>query len=168
MEQRFVIGKILKPKGLKGELKVSSYLDDIYFFETLDCLYLDGKNLKLNIKSLKVRQDKVYLFFEGYDTVESVDDFRNTEISVLQEDAPKLNEGEFFVGDILGAIVKDENGTIIGELEEIKNYGSTDVYTLKNKGKEIMFTEVEGLIETVDLEEKEIVVNSKILAEVIV
>ena len=81
---------------------------------------------------------------------------------------PELEEDEFYVKDLLGLKVYNQQDVLLGEIKNIDDFGSADVYTIKLKGKETLFAFVEGLFDSVDYENKKIIINDKLFEEVMV
>ena len=138
MEDRFRIGIITSTHGIKGEVKVFPTTEDIKRFDHLEkCFLEDGTELKKS--NVKYFKNMVILSFEGIDTIEDAEKILKKEIYVLREDAIPLSEGEYYVADIIGADVFDEEGNKLGVLEDYLETGANDVYIVKNdQGKEFM------------------------------
>ena len=92
---------------------------------------------------------------------------RGKEIEAERDDAPPLEEGTYYIVDLLGCEVSDETGKVYGTLENVVSLAS-DVYTVKNGAEEISFPAVRGVVQKVDISAKKIVVNSEILAQICV
>ena len=68
-----------------------------------------------------------------------------------------LEEGEYFITDLIGKQIVFEDGEVLGVLEDVQNFGSADVfYVKKTNGKEVLFSNVEGVIINVSQEHIEI------------
>ncbi|MGD9901388.1 MAG: ribosome maturation factor RimM [Spirochaetales bacterium] len=164
---RVSIAKILKPQGLKGQVKVMPYGEDASVFEKGKTLLLKN-NAELKIESSSVRSSFLYINFEGFNTIEEVETLRSKELFILEDELPDLKKGEYYVKDLLDMEVYGTSGDFLGTVVEIENFGSADVYTLKNGLNEVTFAFVTGLFEKVNFDENKIVVNSKLFEEVVV
>lgn len=157
--EKIEIGKIVNTIGLKGELKVMPETKDINRFKKLKNFYV--KNEQYECEYALVRNDKVCLKIVGFNTVESVEKFKNQPIFVDRKDSIPLDKDEYLAVDLVGCEVyfKDK---YLGLVTEIANYGSADIIFVKNKGVEHSFVVVEDIFEKVDLTDKKIFVTSKI------
>lgn len=159
------VGKILKPQGIRGEVKILPITDDISRFESLDYLIVKGQAMP--VLSLRIAEDYVYVRLKGIDDRNAAELLREEYVAVERKDAVKLEEGRHFIVDLLGCkIVTD--GKEIGELCDILQNTRTDVYVVKTNNDEIMFPIVPGLIINTDTKGGVIEVDSKILSEVAV
>lgn len=160
------IAKVLKPQGIKGEMKLEPIIKDMDFFKTLKYVIIGGKTY--NIKSATARQSFAYIMVEGIVEPNGVEALRNKIVEVERQDAPKLKEDEFFIDDMIGVKVFDENGVEYGEIIEIEQYGAADVYTMSGKRGVHTFPFVKDMVITVDMMAKTMVVNSERLKEVMI
>ena len=129
---KILIAKVLKAQGIKGEIKLEIYTDDIDNFLKIKKIYIDNKEYIVSNK----RKNKgfVYIFLEGI--IDRTDlESRNIigkEIMINKNDRKKLKEGEFYISDIIG-IDCFVGSKLIGKVKEINNFGSADVYTIDSK-----------------------------------
>lgn len=161
------IGEILKPQGIKGELKVKPLLDDLNIIANVKDFVINNKTYTL--KSLSFREGFIYICFNEIQQRNDAELLRGKHLLINREIATKiLKDGDYFMDDIIGLTVEDELGKIYGVVEDIQNFGSKDVYYINNGKKEILFPCIDGLVTNVDLKEKKLIVNSKIMEQVIV
>lgn len=158
---RIRIGKVLKPQGLKGELKVGCTNAKDYLAITK--LYMMGR--EYDICKIRANGDQLYVMIAGIDSIEDAELFRGQNVFALREEI-KLDEGEYFIDDLIGCEVLDNESNIYGTIKKIDNYGSKDVYTLDCEGVEHLFACVEHLIIKVDYQEKRVIVDKEILRSV--
>ncbi|MCL2755975.1 MAG: ribosome maturation factor RimM [Firmicutes bacterium] len=121
---RVLIGKVLKPRGLRGELKVQILTNKQETFLGIKSIYIDKKEVKVISSSLY--GGFAYLFLDGIKTFENADELRDRKIWINKEDF-KLEEDEVLVSDIIGFDVIEEDGTYLGQLEAVENYGAGDI-----------------------------------------
>jgi len=164
MEKFLEIGKIINTKGLDGTLKVMP-LDSEKSFAGLKKVYID--NILYNVT--KVNQNKGFVFIKTKEItdINIAETFKEKYILADRSDL-KLNKNEYFVCDILGCNIFNEINEFVGKVVDIDNFGSKDIYYLKNGKQELTFCLIDGLFEEVDIENKKIIVNSKVLSEVLV
>ena len=156
---RLVIAEVLKPQGIRGELKIKTFTDypeDVKAFKTL---YIDGVAYKI----LSFRVDgngAAYVGLRGIPDRNAAELFRGKKLEGDREDAPPLEDGRHYIVDILGLNCETEEGEFLGVVKHIVNL-SSDVYTLEKDGKQILFPSVNGVIVKVDIENGKIVVNKE-------
>ncbi len=78
---------------------------------------------------------------------------RNSYVKIDRKDAIKLEEGQYFIADLLGLDVFLDTGEKLGILDDIFNNGSTDIYVVKNElGKQFLLPYIDEVIKNIDLE----------------
>lgn len=164
--ERLLIAEVLKPQGIRGEIKVKTYTDapeDVKAFKTV---YIDGNAYK--VLSFRVGEGSVaYLGLRGISDRNAAELLRGKKLEGNREEAPALEEGRYYIVDILGLTAVTEEGEILGTVKEISPL-SSEVYTLEKDGKRILFPAVKGVVKKVDLENKRLIVNKKRFNEVAV
>lgn len=161
MLEFFRIGKFVKTRGLKGDLKVYSHTDDINRFKELEYVYIGkDKETKYEVEKASVgAKGMAFIKLKGYNTIEDVQKFVNKEIFIAREDAYELDEDEMFVVDMLGMDVRLEDGTSIGTLKEVLSYSANDVYVVKSpEGKEYLIPATYEVVPEINAEENYMIV----------
>ncbi len=156
MEAFFKVGIITSTHGLKGEVKVYPTTDDMKRFKRLKEVILDtGKSKKdLKIESVKFFKQFVILKFEGLDNINDVETFRKAELYVTRENAVRLSKDEYFIADLIGLKVKNEDETEIGVLKDVMETGANDVYIIElNDGRELLLPAIKQCILEVNVED---------------
>ena len=164
--ERLIIAEVLKPQGIRGELKIKTFTDfpdDVKAFKTV---YIDDTPYK--ILSFRVGNDgAAFIGLRGIPDRNAAELFRGKRIEGEREDAPELAEGQYYIVDILGLSCQTEEGEILGTVTDISNL-SSDIYTIEKAGKKILFPAVKGVVVKVDLTNKKLIVNKKIFDEIAV
>lgn len=165
MNEFLTVGKIVKPQGIRGELKVVTYTDSSDVWKAFDRIYIAGEEYKL----LKVRpqdNDCAYITLGGIADRNAAELLRDKEACVLKADAPALPSDTYYIADIVGCTACDDGGKPIGVVRDIIP-ARTDIYEIeKQNGETLTFPAVDGVIVNVDVEKKVITLNRKRLAEV--
>ena len=141
MESMLRVGVITTTHGVRGEVKVYPTTDDAGRFLELKEVWLDtGKErIPLKVQNVKFFKNMVILKFEGYDDMNAVQAWR-------QKD-------EYFIGDLIGLQVEDEEGNSLGVLKDVLETGANDVYLVSCPGrKDLMLPAIKDCIREVDLE----------------
>ena len=162
MQEYFEIGQTVNTFGVKGMVKIYPYTDDITRFEKLKKVNLTGKNSKkeYEIEEVKYHKNMVLIKFKGVDTVEQAEELRNFYIQIERKDATPLEEGSYYIADLINLDVYTDEGEKLGILEDIFNTGSNDVYVVKDlNGKQILLPGIEDVIKEIDLKEGKILVH---------
>ena len=164
--KRLIIGEVLKPQGIRGELKVKTFTDYPEDVKTFGTVYIDDTPYK--ILSFRVGPDgAAYMGLRGIPDRNAAELFRGKKIEGAREDAPPLEEGRHYIVDLLGLSCETEQGEILGVVKSIVNL-SSDVYTLEKDGKQILFPSVNGVIVKFDIEGGKVIVNKAKFDEIAV
>ena len=156
MEEFFQIGIITSTHGVRGEVKVFPTTDDARRFKRLKDLIVDtGKEqVTLEIEGVKFFKQFVILKFRGIDTINDVEKYRKSMLLVPRKNAVRLNRDEYFVADLMGLKVRDEDGSEIGVLRDVMETGANDVYIIDlNDGRELLLPAIKQCVLEVDVEE---------------
>lgn len=160
------VGKITKSQGIKGEVKILPFTDE-KIFQKIKTFFVDEKPVA--VENLAVRPNGIFVKFEGIDSVRAAETFKNKLLFVPKIEAQNaLEKGEFFLEDALNAAVFLKNKKL-GEIEDIDNFGSTDVFFVTaEKGKNFSFPAVENIFEKIDFDKKQFFVSPSVFKEVVV
>lgn len=162
MEDLLKVGVITSTHGIKGEVKVFPTTDDLNRFTYLkNCILDTGKEkLPMEVEGCKFFKNQAILKFKGYDNINDIEKYKNASLWVTRENAIPLEEGEFYIADIINAKVYEENGNELGVLTEVMETGANDVYVVQMKhGKEVLIPAIQDCIVEVDVEEPKVVVR---------
>ena len=163
---RLIIGEVLKPQGIRGELKVKTFTDTPNDVKKFGTVYID--NVAYKILSFRVGPDgAAYMGLRGIPDRNAAELFRGKKLEGEREDAPALEEGRYYIVDILGLSCETEEGEVLGTVTDISNL-SSDVYTIEKAGKKILFPAVKGVIVKYDLEGGKLIVKKSIFDEIAV
>ena len=162
MQKNLEIGQIVNTFGIKGFVKVNPFVDDISRFDDLKKVYIrNNKTTKeYEVEEVKYHKNMVLLKFKGIDRVEEAELLRNSYLEVDRENAIELQEGEYFIVDLLGLEVITDENQVLGKLEDIFNTGSNDIYVVKSEeGKQLLLPAISEVIKQINLEERKIIVH---------
>ena len=157
----YVVGQVLKPQGIKGEIKVKSVSPDPKRFKTLKKIYIQKENLETySIESVRISNKFVFLKLSEINNREDTEKLRGCDILIEESDLINLLPGEYFIHDLIGCQVVTEEGLKVGELIDVSQYSSNDVYVVKNEaGEEVLIPAIKEVIRQVDIVQKKIIVN---------
>lgn len=158
MEKTLTVGEVLKPQGIRGELKIKPYTDGAEIFKDFSRVFIDGAEYK--ILSCRYADGFVYLGLRGVADRNAAELLRAKLLVVPRADVPALPEGRYYIADLIGLEVRTERGAFCGRIKDVlKN--ATDVYVLEKEGKEILFPAAAGVVLTVDIEGGTVTVDEK-------
>ena len=155
MEKYLELGQIVNTFGIRGQVKVKPFTDDIKKFDTFKEIFVEKKNQLQSFQIEKVNYSKgmVILKLKGIETPEQAETLRNCYIK-------KLPEGTYYIADLIGLDVYSDEEELLGKVDYIYNTGSSDIYVVKNdEGKEILLPAIKDVLKQVDLENKKIIVH---------
>lgn len=162
MEKYLEIGQIVNTFGIKGQVKVNPFTDDIRRFDELKEIYVEKKHeLKLfQIEKVNYSKNMVILKLKGIETPEQAETLRNSYLKIDRKDAKKLPEGTYYIADLIGLDVYTDENNLLGKLDYIYNTGSSDIYVVKDEqGKETLLPAIKEVLKQVDLDNKKIIVH---------
>lgn len=171
------IGVVVKPQGVRGEVKVQILSDTPQRFEKLECVLfeLDGTLSERNVESAYVRGGAAFMKLEGVHSREQADALRGAYLCVSRTDAITLPPGHHFICDLVGCNVLDSEGRALGVLRDVLQYGTADVYVIRPQegaaGKSqtgLMVPALKRLLVRVEPEQQRIVLDAGVLEEVAV
>ena len=155
MDKKYIeCGKIINTHGCKGGLKVEPWCNSAKDFTALKRLYLHKKNefIEYTVIKASIFKQFVIVDLKEIDDMEKALSFKGVTLYALKEDF-KLDEGEFFLADLIGLKVIDfENGTVYGTVKDIINRGASDIYLVDTPSGERMIPAVDEFIISIDVQ----------------
>lgn len=155
MEDKFQVGVITSTHGVRGEVKVFPTTDDPNRFKRLKEVILDtGKEeLVLEVEGVKFFKQFVILKFKGLDNINDIEKYRQKSLYVTRQNAVRLRKDEYFVADLMGMEVVDEQNVKIGVMKSVMETGANDVYVIDmTDGRELLLPAIKQCILNVDME----------------
>ena len=150
MEELFRVGVISNTHGIRGEVKVYPTTDNVRRFDDLKEVILI-----LHVTSVKYFKNMVILKFKEFDNINDIIPYKGMDLLVTRENAIPLEEGEYYIADIIGSKVITDEDKILGTLTDVLQTGANDVYVVKTKdGKEVLLPSIEECILDRDIENK--------------
>ena len=161
------IGKIVKPIGIKGNLKVI-YLTDfpdrfndlekVFLFDEIKNSFYSDKGssgFEFVISEQKSFDKYLNIKFEGYDSINEINEFINLIIMIDEKDRVKIDKGSFYFYELVGSEFYDK-GILIGKVKSVVNYGSGDLFNIDTDGREILIPFLKEFIVNIDIKKKRI------------
>lgn len=155
MEELLKVGIISSTHGIKGEVKIFPTTDDAARFKKLKEVILDDgrEQIPMQIEGVKFFKQFVIAKFKGYDNINDIEKYKGKSLFVTRENAAPLKEDEYYIADLIGMIVENEDGSFRGTLKDVLETGANDVYIVQDsEGKEILIPAIKDCILSVDLD----------------
>ena len=162
MENLLQVGGIANTHGIRGEVKVFPTTDDPKRFCELDKVKLDtGRGyLELEIEHVKFFKQFVILKFKGIDHINDIEKYKGKGLWITREQAVELEEDEYFIMDLIGVPVYNEDMQKIGCMKDVMTTGANDVYVIeKEDGRELLLPAIKECILEVNIQEHYIKVH---------
>lgn len=156
MEEFFQVGIITSTHGVKGEVKVFPTTDDARRFKRLKEVIVrtNKEEVALEVEGVKFFKQFVILKFSGIDDINEVEKYRKETLWVPRKNAVRLSRNEYFVADLMGLRVLNEEEEEIGTLRDVMGTGANDVYVIDLKdGRELLLPAIKQCVLDVNVEE---------------
>ena len=154
MEDLLQVGIIASTHGVRGEVKVYPTTDDPRRFRRLKEVVLDTGKEKMNleIEGVKFFKQFVILKFKGLDNINDIEKYRQKSLYVTRKNAVRLQRDEYFIADLIGLKVQDEDGKELGTVKDVIETGANDVYVVSKDGaKDLLIPAIHACIQNVDV-----------------
>lgn len=155
---RIIVGRIVNTHGINGEVKCVSMTDDIERFEELQFVYLDETHMRLEISNVRYAKGLVYLRFKGLNHINDVEKFKGQYMSIDFENRRELPDDSYYLFDLIGLAVKDENDNELGVITNVYQTGANDVYELDNDITKLI-PAIKEVIRQVDINNKVMIIH---------
>jgi len=150
MDKQIVIGKIIAPHGVRGEFRLMPLTDFPERYLTMKKLLL-ANGRELTVLKARFHKNMVLIIAEEINSMDEAELLRGEKIVVNTKDLPPLQEGRFYVADLIGFNVTTLTGEEVGKLSDVITTGSSDVFVVKSaEGKEIMIPAIDTHIKKID------------------
>ena len=170
MQDYLMIGVVLKPQGIRGEIKVKPYAADVSLFGEWKTLYLKENDAfsPVSCTVSRIHDGFVYAVLAGCKTADDAEKLRGKELYIDRAHAAKLEDGAVYITDLVGGTAVDETGRTVGVLTDVLQYGSVDTWVFRTETGTLMVPALLSVFPEVDPENRRISVVSEKLREVAV
>lgn len=155
-EECYELGYIVKPLGLKGEMAVILDVDDIEDYADLESVLVEesGALVPYPVKSLRINGSKIAILLDEINTIEKAEKLRGKKLYLPLEELPELDEGAYYLHELVGYQVVDSVHGQLGEVTVIYNLPAQDLLAMTYKNVEVMIPVNEAIIKEVNHETK--------------
>lgn len=161
-QEYFEIGQIVNTFGIKGFVKVNPFTDDMQRFGELSYVFVvkNKELLKMQIEEVKYHKNVVLIKFKGIEDINMAEQYKGCYIRIKREDARELPKDTYFIADLIGINVYDDNGNFLGKVNDIYNNKVHDIYVIKDDlGKQILLPSTKEVIKQINIDENKIIVH---------
>ena len=152
--KEIIVGKVGAARGLDGTLKIIPLTDFEGRFDNLEQISVGGKIF--NIESVKHIGGQIFMKFAGVDSRESARALTNKFLTVDRKDAAPLDDGEFYIFDVIGCEVFDGEKRL-GTVTNVLKTGSNDVFEVDGN---ILIPALKSVVRSIDIAAQKILVDS--------
>lgn len=163
MNSLIVIGTVLKPQGIRGEIKIKVYLDDAEQLKEFKTVLIDG--VEYGLLNVRAQGETAYVVLRGVADRNAAELLRAKDLCVYKSQLPPPAEGRYYIADLIGCKIITSADEEIGTVVSVTP-AKTDIYVVCTPKGELSFAAADGVIESVDTENKVITVNKKRFKEV--
>jgi 16S rRNA processing protein RimM len=128
-------------------------------FDELKYVYTEKDNTERIISDVWYRKGMVYLKLKNIDDMETAETFKDTYISILEDQLRELPEDSYYLFDLEGMDVYSTVGDYIGKISEIYQTGANDVYEVKNNNKSYLIPAIKDVVKKVNIQDKKMIIN---------
>jgi 16S rRNA processing protein RimM len=159
-----VVGRVLRPHGVRGELRVEIITGFPERLGQHDHFYLAHPDSPEEVQrypaeEMRLHKDSLLLKLAGCDDRDAAELLRDMLVQVPLEEAVPLDEGEYYHFQIVGVQVETESGEQLGQVVEVLETGANDVYLVRGPRGEVLLPAIEDVVRELDLEAKRMVVH---------
>ena len=151
-----VIGRVFKPWGIRGELKIEILTEFPERFASLRTVYLGDDAKPFLVQGARLHGNAALLKFKGIETPEQEEALRDLILQIELKDAVKLPKGKLYLYQLIGLRVVTVEGEVLGEITDVLDTGANDVYIVHNGTREILVPAIEEVVKEVSLERGEV------------
>ncbi len=155
------VGKIINTHGLRGDVKVTAWTDAPEDFEDIPKVYIKRKSGDevLTVSKVKYQKNNLIIKFKEINDIDEAEKYKGLTIYADRDDLWELEDGVYYIADLIGLDVYDENGKI-GVIADVFNTGANDIYDVKREGKKnLLLPVIDDVVKEIDLENKRVTVH---------
>lgn len=156
------MGKIVRPHGIKGGLKIWPYLEKEGFYLELKevrLVSIQAEGLDVQVFRAFKQRDHIIYYLQGIDSIEAGEVWRGGEIAVPPERFEKLPLHNYYWHELEGLMVYTEDGRNIGQIKDFLQTGANQVLVVMGNQGEVLVPAIKMVIVQVDLEGKKVIIN---------
>ena len=149
------VGKIVNTHGLRGEVKVTVWMDYPEDFEELHTVYLKTRKetITLTVKNIKYQKNNLIVKFSEFNDINEIEQYKGCVLYADRDELGELPEGTHYIVDLIGLDVYNEEGEKLGVIADVLNTGANDIYDVKREGKKnLLLPVIDDVVKEIDVE----------------
>ena len=157
-----IVGRITKPHGVKGALKVDPITDDPQRFKTLKSVRVgpeDDPGDSIDIARIQFQNKFVILSFEGIETREDADAFRGQYLYISQDELMPLPDDSVYIFELIGLEVYTNKNEFVGIVKDVREFPANDMFVVEKDDHEYLIPDVPDIVKDVDPDSGKIIIN---------
>jgi 16S rRNA processing protein RimM len=154
-----IIGRVLKPWGYRGEIKIKILTDFPERFASLQTVFLGDDAKIFSVEGARLHGNAARLKLKGIDSTEAAEKLRNQLVQIPTEEATPLPVGKVYLYQLIGLRVRTMEGEPLGEIVDVLDTGANDVYVVRDGSREILLPAIGQVVKEINLESREMVVE---------
>lgn len=156
-------GKILRPHGLKGEIKVLPYSGNPENFRQIRYIYTQSdcsEPQRHKVSASRLQKSFIIARIQNVNSVEQAELLRNREVHVDKNDLPSNQEDEYYWFELIGLSVYSPSGALIGKVDSLIDNAAQSTLVIKDSSREYMVPLIDRFVKKIDLDNSKIIVES--------
>jgi len=161
-ENLLLLGKVIRPHGLQGLLRIRSYAQSEESFLKAGIVFLktgSGEIQEYQVLSVRPHKNIFLLKLKGLSSLDDAERLREAEILIREDSSGSGKDLEYFWYELIGLRVYTDTGRYIGEIRHILPTGSNDVYVVREGEKEILIPAIHDVVKEIDLADKRMIIS---------
>ena len=161
-ENLIVIGKVIRPHGLKGLLRIWSYAQTAGSFFDAGTIFFSQNPEEFQahqLISLRPQNNIFLMKVDGVFTLQDAEKYRGAKILIRKDSLTRETEDEYFWFELIGLNVFLNSGKYLGTIGDIITTGSNDIYVVRNDDDEYLVPAIHDVVEKIDLESRQMVIS---------
>ncbi len=162
LENLFLMGKVLRPHGREGVLRIWSYAQSENSFLDVETIFLksaSGETREYKVLSVTPHKNIFLMKLTNLNSIEEAEKYRGAEILIKRDSLSDKKEDEYFWHELIGLSVHLNTGKYLGTIEHILPTGSNDIYVVREGEKEVLIPAIYDVVEEIDLTNKRLIVS---------
>ncbi|UCG84150.1 MAG: 16S rRNA processing protein RimM [Dehalococcoidia bacterium] len=153
-----IVGHILAPQGIKGEVKAQVVTDFPDRFAPGEFVYIDGRPLE--VEGSRPHKQHLVLKLAAVDTRQDAEELRGRDLCIPRSEIRELPDGEFYAFQLIGLDVFTMEGNHVGRITDIMTTVGNDIYILQGERGEILIPAIEDVVKSIDLDKGRVTIEA--------
>ena len=161
-ENLLLIGKVVRPHGLAGVLRIKSYArseESLLNARTIFLKPSSGETRACVVLSVKPHKNIHLIKLKGLHSLEEAEKYRGAEVLIRRDSLTRENEEDYFWHELIGLRVYLKGGRYVGTIKHILSTGGNDIYVVQEGEKEFLIPAIHEVVEQIDLANKRMIIT---------